>query len=154
MADVKPGVNPLFLREDELRLGMELLFYAYRDFTGDADAVLAPLGLGRAHHRVIYFVHRNPQIPVTHLLRILRITKQSLSRVLSELVRQGYVEQTTGLRDRRQRLLTLTEKGCALEARLTDAQRRRMARAYRRAGAEAVRGFREVLEGLVDEEPR
>ena len=85
MADVKTGVNPLFLREEELRQGIELLFYAYRDFTSEPDAILGKIGLGRAHHRVIYFVGRNPAITVTELLSILRITKQSLSRVLSQL---------------------------------------------------------------------
>ena len=85
MADVKTGVNPLFLREEELRQGIELLFYAYRDFTSEPDAILGKIGLGRAHHRVIYFVGRNPAITVTELLSILRITKQSLSRVLKRL---------------------------------------------------------------------
>lgn len=154
MADVKTGVNPLFLREEELRQGMELLFYAYRDFTTEPDAILAQLGLGRAHHRVIYFVGRNPMITVTDLLAILRITKQSLSRVLSELVRQGYIVQKPGMRDRRQRLLELTEKGVELERQLSENQRQRIARAYRKAGAVAVEGFREVMLGILDDEER
>ena len=103
MADVKTAINPLFLREEELRQAMELLFYAYRDFTAEPDAILGELGFGRAHHRVIYFVGRHPRITVTELLAILRITKQSLSRVLSELIRQGYIIQSPGTRDRRQR---------------------------------------------------
>lgn len=152
MAEVKPGVNPLFLREEELRQGMELLFYAYRDFTAEPDAILAKLGFGRAHHRVVYFVGRNPSIPVTELLAILRITKQSLSRVLGELVRQGYIEQKPGQRDRRQRLLELTEKGVELERELSENQRRRIARAYRRAGAEAVEGFRKVMLGIINDD--
>lgn len=154
MADVKPGVNPLFLREEELRQGMELLFYAYRDFTAEADALLSTLGFGRAHHRVIYFVGRNPAITVTELLSILRITKQSLSRVLSELVRQGYVTQRPGSRDRRQRLLELTPEGIELERQLSETQRLRIASAYRSAGAEAVQGFRKVLLGIIEEEDR
>ncbi len=154
MTDIKAGVSQLFLREEELRTGMELLFYAYREFTAEPDAILATLGLGRAHHRVIYFVGRNPRITVSELLGILKITKQSLSRVLSELVRQGYVTQTTGPTDRRQRLLTLTEKGVDLERQLSETQRQRIAQAYRMAGAEAVQGFRRVMMGMLSEEDR
>jgi DNA-binding MarR family transcriptional regulator len=146
--------NPLFLREEELRQGIELLFYAYRDFTGEADSILAELEFGRAHHRVVYFVGRYPDITVSGLLKILRITKQSLSRVLRELIDKGYIDQTTGAEDRRQRLLKLTDKGMALERDLTAAQARRVARAYREAGAVAVEGFRKVLLGILDEENR
>ncbi|MDF3073517.1 MAG: MarR family transcriptional regulator [Alphaproteobacteria bacterium] len=146
--------NPLFLREEELRQGIELLFYAYRDFTGEADSILAELEFGRAHHRVVYFVGRYPDITVSGLLKILRITKQSLSRVLRELIDKGYIDQTTGAEDRRQRLLKLTDKGMALERDLTAAQARRVARAYREAGAIAVEGFRKVLLGILDEENR
>ena len=109
MADIRPQANPLFLREDELRQGIELLFYAYRDFTAEADEVLLTYGFGRAHHRVIYFVGRNPGLPVSSLLDILKITKQSLSRVLGQLIRQGFVQQRPGP-DRRQRLLDLTAR--------------------------------------------
>ena len=154
MADIKSSANPLFLREDELRRGIELLFYAYRDFTGEADAILAALGLGRAHHRVLYFVGRNPGITVNQLLGILKITKQSLGRVLNALVRQGYVARATGPRDRRQRLLTLTGKGQELEVRLTANQRARIARAFREAGAEAVAGYQRVLLGIVNADER
>lgn len=150
MVDVKSMANPLFLREEELRQGIEMLFFAYRDFTGEPDAILATLGLGRAHHRAIYFVGRNPGITVTELLKILKITKQSLSRVLSQLVSEGYIDQETDAADRRKRLLTLTEKGVDLEMKLTANQRQRIARAYRAAGAEAVQGFREVLRGIID----
>ncbi len=151
MADVKSPVNPLFLREEDLRQAIELLFYAYRDFTAEPDAILAELGLGRAHHRVIYFVGRHPRMTVSELLRILRITKQSLSRVLGDLVRQGFVAQHQGTRDRRQRLLELTDKGRDMERRLSETQRQRIARAYRSAGAEAVEGFRKVMIGIIDE---
>jgi len=154
MTDVKTGPNPLFLREEELRQGIELLFYAYRDFTAEPDAMLAKIGLGRAHHRAIYFVGRYPEITVTELLGILSITKQSLSRVLSDLVREGYVDQRPGTRDRRQRLLTLTPKGRELERQLSETQRARLARAYRAAGAEAVDGFRTVMLGIINEEDR
>ena len=154
MADLKSPVNPLFLREEELRQGIELLFYAYRDFTAEPDAILAKLGLGRAHHRALYFVGRNPQISVSDLLRILRITKQSLSRVLGDLVRQGFVEQRQGTKDRRQRLLELTNRGWELERQLSENQRQRIANAYREAGGEAVEGFRKVLFGMIDKEFR
>ncbi len=154
MTDIKSPVNPLFLREQELDRGMELLFFAYRDFIAEPDRILAPLGLGRAHHRVIHFVGRNPGIPVARLLGILKITKQSLSRVLGKLTRMGYIAQARGEADRRQRLLSLTDKGRELERRLSKALRGRLARAYRAAGGGAVEGFSSVLFGLMTEEDR
>ena len=146
-----PAVNPQILNDEDLREGIELLFYGYRDFTGEADLQLAELGLGRAHHRAIYFIGRNPGLKVGELLGILKITKQSLSRVLQELVVKGFVAQQPGPTDRRQRRLTLTEAGRTLEHRLTERQRERFARAYRLAGADAVAGFRKVLLGLIDD---
>jgi DNA-binding MarR family transcriptional regulator len=150
MADIKTAGNThLFLREEELRQGIELLFYAYRDFTAEPDAMLARYSFGRAHHRVIYFVGRYPEMTVTELLAILRITKQSLSRVLGQLVRQGFIVQKPGPRDRRQRLLELTPKGIELERQLSENQRQRVAKAYREAGAQAVEGFRRVMLGIM-----
>lgn len=146
--------NPLFLREEDLRQGIELLFYAYRDFTAEPDAILAPLGLGRAHHRAIYFIGRYPGITVSDLLRILKITKQSLRRVLDELEGRALVVARQGERDRRQRLLELTAEGSALERAVSEPQRRRIGEAYRRAGAEAVEGYRTVILGLIDPESR
>ena len=154
MPDTKTFANPLFLREDELRQGIEMLFYAYRDFTAEPDASLAKIGFGRAHHRVVHFVGRQPGMTVSELLDILRITKQSLSRVLSQLVQEGYITQRPGTRDRRQRLLELTPKGAELERQLSEGQRALVARAYRAAGAEAVDGFRKVLLGLINETDR
>jgi DNA-binding MarR family transcriptional regulator len=154
MADIKSPANPLFLREEDLRQGIELLFYAYRDFTTEADGMLLQYGFGRAHHRVIYFVGRNPGMPVAALLDILKITKQSLSRVLGQLVRQGFIVQRPGSSDKRQRLLELTPQGAELERRLTEGQRALVARAYRAAGAEAVDGFRKVLLGFIGEQDR
>ena len=154
MADVKPIGNALFLREEELRRGIELMFFAYRDFTGEADSILAEQDMGRAHHRAIYFIGRNPGITVSDLLAILKITKQSLSRVLSSLVDNGYVVQQQGPTDKRQRLLRLTDTGSALEARLTAVQGKRFAAAYREAGVTAVQGFQDVLQGLLDAETR
>ena len=150
MADVKPIGKALFLREEELRRGIELMFFAYRDFTGEADSVLAERNMGRAHHRAIYFIGRHPGITVSKLLTILCITKQSLSRVLSGLMEGGYVIQRLGETDRRQRLLHLTEAGIKFETRLTSVQSQRFAAAYREAGVDAVAGFQRVLQGLLD----
>ena len=152
MVDINSGVGRHFLREEDLRKGMELLFYAYRDFTAEPDAMLADYKFGRAHHRVIHFVGGNPGITVSELLSILKITKQSLSRVLSQLVREGFVTQTAGTVDRRQRLLKLTRVGIELERQLSQSQRERIARAYREAGAEAVEGYRKVLLGMINTE--
>jgi DNA-binding MarR family transcriptional regulator len=154
MAERKGRANPLFLREDEIRRGIELLFFAYRDFTKGPDEMLARYGFGRAHHRVIYFVGRHPNITVSDLLAILQITKQSLSRVLKQLVEEDFISQTQGTEDRRQRLLNLTPKGEELERQLSEEQRERIARAYREAGAEAVEGFYKVMSGITDEKER
>jgi DNA-binding MarR family transcriptional regulator len=149
MSDIKSPAEPRFSAEDAVRDGIELLFFAYRDFTAEPDAILARYGFGRAHHRVIHFVGRHPQMTVSELLGILRITKQSLSRVLGELVAQGFVRQRPGPQDRRQRLLELTPEGHALEREVSAPQRARVARAYRQAGAPAVEGFRKVLLGII-----
>jgi DNA-binding MarR family transcriptional regulator len=155
MSDIKAPVAAPFADEDEVRQGIELLFFAYRDFTAEPDAILARYDFGRAHHRVIHFVGRHPRMTVGELLAILRITKQSLNRVLGQLVRQGFVDQHPGQRDRRQRLLELTLKGREFERQLSAPQRARIANAYRQAGTQAVKGFREVLLGIItDEEDR
>ena len=139
-----------------MRQGIELLFFAYRDFTAEPDAILARYGFGRAHHRVIHFVGRHPQMTVGELLAILRITKQSLSRVLGQLVRQNFILQRPGPHDRRQRLLELTLKGRDLERQLSEPQRTRIANAYRQAGSRAVEAFREVMLRIIagDEDRR
>jgi len=113
---------------------IELLFFAYRDFVGDPDEVLVPLGFGRAHHRVLHFVNRHPGLRVADLLEILKITKQSLARVLKQLVDEGWIEQKAGERDRRQRLLHATHKGAALARRLDSLQAKRVAHALAQAG--------------------
>ena len=150
----RPRANPLFLRDEDLREAIELLFFAYRDFTGEADAILEKFRFGRAHHRVIYFVGANIGISVGELLSILKITKQSLSRVLSQLMDEGFIIQETDDKDRRKRRLYLTEKGASLEKELTDQQSQRIAAAYSRSGAEAVAGFRTVLRDIINEEDR
>jgi DNA-binding MarR family transcriptional regulator len=149
MSDVKAVDIGQTAHEDELRQGIELLFYAYRDFTDEPDAILSRYGFGRAHHRVIYFVGRHPHMSVSELLGILRITKQSLARVLSQLVRQGFIVQQTGKSDRRQRLLQLTPAGIELERELSENQRQRIERAYAEAGPHAVEGFRKVMLGVI-----
>ncbi len=143
------GAALLFLREEQIRLAQDLMFFAYRDFTGAADVILDELGLGRAHHRALHFIGRNPGMSVGDLLGILRITKQSLARVLNELVASGYVAQAPGRQDRRQRLLTLTAEGQALEQRLFERQRERLAAAYREAGGPAVEGFSRVMRAIM-----
>jgi DNA-binding MarR family transcriptional regulator len=149
-----PPTPELDVGEAQMRQAQDLLFFAYRDFTNVADKVLEELGLGRAHHRALHFIGRNPGLTVSALLAILRITKQSLARVLNLLVEDGYVAQAPGYEDRRLRLLTLTEKGQALERRLFDSQRDLLTRAYRQAGPEAVEGFRAVMRALMDEGAR
>ena len=146
--------SPLFLREPEIRRGVELLYFGYAHLTRSIDAGLAAQGLGRAHHRALYFIARKPDLTVSELLALLAITKQSLGRVLGELAEREMVETRTGERDRRQRLLRLTPKGAELEAKLFDALREKMAGAYSSAGQGAVGGFWAVLEGLIPEYER
>lgn len=148
MAEFRPGASPLFLRDEELRQGLDLLFFAWRDLAAAADAALEKERLGRAHHRALYFIGRNPGLAVGELMAILGITKQSLGRVLKDLAAKGLLSQSVGAQDRRERRLGLTEAGRALEQALSAPQRALMAHAYRSAGAEAVAGFRTVLAGV------
>lgn len=141
-------------RDAQMRLAQDLMFFAYRDFTNAADVILEELGFGRAHHRALHFIGHNPGITVSDLLLILRITKQSLARVLGALVERGYVAQAPGRADRRQRLLSLTPAGHALERRCFESQRERLAPAYRAAGAAAVDGFRQVMQAIMDDSAR
>ena len=143
-----------FLREPELRRGLELLYFGHSHLTRSIDRGLAAEGLGRAHHRALYFIARKPDLTVSALLALLAITKQSLGRVLTELTQRGLVEIRPGERDRRQRLLRLTETGSAMESALFDAVRERMSAAYSRAGQEAVAGYWMVLEGMIPDSER
>jgi DNA-binding MarR family transcriptional regulator len=133
---------------------IELLFFAYRDFVGDPDEVLLKLGFGRAHHRVLHFVNRNPGIKVADLLEILNITKQSLGRVLKQLVDQGYVLQKEGAEDRRQRLLYATPKGESLALRLASLQTQRISRAFGELGPNAHDAARRFLTSMIDVDNR
>jgi DNA-binding MarR family transcriptional regulator len=133
---------------------IELLFFAYRDFVTEPDSVLGKLGFGRAHHRVLHFVNRNPGIKVADLLSILKITKQSLGRVLKQLIDEGYVLQKEGAEDRRQRLLYASPKGEALALKLADLQTRRVARALGALGPGAHEAARRFLIAMLDAEGR
>ena len=147
-----PAASPLFLREEEIRRGIELLHFGHAALTEAADAALARHDLGRAHQRALYFIGRQPNMSVSALLRLLGITKQSLGRVLDDLVARGLIATSPGARDRRQRLLRLTAAGETIETALFDAVREHMARAYSVAGQSSVTGFWRVLENLLDAE--
>ncbi len=155
MADTgSTGENLLFLTDEQLRKGIEAMFFAYRGFTADPDRILAEMSYGRAHHRALHFINRARGTTVNNLLSVLGVTKQSLNRVLRTLIEDGLVESRVGSRDRRERHLYLTRKGAELERQLSEAQRARMRAAYRAAGPEAVAGFRRVLEAMMDEPSR
>ncbi len=148
------GDQLLFLTDAQLRQGVELMFFAYRDMIADADRVLETRGYGRAHHRCLHFVWRRPGMSVSELLDTLKVTKQSLNRVLRQLVEDGMIASKVGPSDRRQRLLTVTAEGEALVRSLSDAQNARMRRVFMEAGAEAVQGFKTVLADMIDEDSR
>ena len=150
MAELQGGENLLFLTDEQLRQGIEAMFFAYQGFTADPDRILATMAYGRAHHRAMHFIARIPGTTVNNLLGILGVTKQSLNRVLRTLIEDGLVESCVGTADKRERHLYLTDAGMALEQKLSDAQRARMRTAYRNAGPEAVAGFRKVLEAMMD----
>jgi DNA-binding MarR family transcriptional regulator len=150
----QPAAGLLFLREEEFRAAQDMLFFALRDLTAAPDVFLSELGFGRAHHRCLHWIGRRPNMKVGELLDILAITKQSLARVLGPLIQQGYVVQVKGQNDRRQRLLALSEKGAALERKVFDIQRERLAAAYREAGGQAVEGFRRVVRAMTKEQGR
>jgi len=149
MAATSPSASPLFLREAEIRRGVELLYFGYSQLTRSADERLAAEGLGRAHHRALYFIARHPNLTVSQLLALLAITKQSLGRVINDLTAHGLIESRAGDRDRRQRLLRLTPGGQQLEGELFDLVRLKLSRAYTSAGQDCVTGFWTVLEGLI-----
>ncbi len=154
MAEHAGGESLLFLTDEQLRKGIEAMFFAYRGFTADPDRILSGMDYGRAHHRAIHFVHRSPGTTVSNLLMILGVTKQSLNRVLRSLIDDGLIRSEKGRVDGRERHLFLTPKGQVLERQLSDAQRARMRAAYRAAGPQAVAGFRQVLEAMMDPEMR
>ena len=148
------GESLLFLTDEQLRKGIEAMFFAYRGFTADPDRILETMDYGRAQHRAVHFIHRSPGTTVSNLLTILGVTKQSLNRVLRSLIDDGLVDARVGKSDKRERNLYLTPKGQDLERQLSDAQRARMRAAYRAAGPAAVQGFRTVLEAMMDPDMR
>jgi len=148
------GETLLYLTDEQLRQGIEAMFFAYRGFTADPDRILAEMAYGRAHHRAIHFINRAPGTNVNNLLSILGVTKQSLNRVLRTLIADGMVESRVGKADKRERHLFLTDKGRSLEGILSDAQRARMRTAFRDAGPDAVVGFKRVLEAMMDPDMR
>jgi len=154
MTATTPTASAQFLRESEIRRGNELLFFAYSRVTRAVDARLGANSIGRAHHRALYFVGRHPDISVSELLAILGVTKQSLGRVLTELEARGLIETRVGERDRRQRLLRLTDAGRVLDNELFNAWGHLMAQAYTEAGHQAVIGFWAVLERLIPDSER
>src|SRR2546430_617624 len=161
MADISLKAPMSHLVSAEARQGdaaafdlIELLFFAYRDFVGDADEVLAKFGFGRAHHRVLHFVNRNPGMKVAELLDILKITKQSLGRVLKQLLDEGYVEQKEGAKDRRHRLLYVTGKGETLAMRLAGLQTARIGSALAEIGADGRDTIRRFLIAMLNSDQR
>jgi DNA-binding MarR family transcriptional regulator len=152
MKNTLPSASPLFLREDEVRRGIELLHFGHAALMGAVDDLLASHGIGQAHHRALYFIGRQNDQTVGTILALLGITKQSLGRVLQDLIDKGLVETRPGLRDRRQKLLRVTAKGRQIEAELFARMRERMSAAYAQAGQGPVTGFWRVLEGLLDPE--
>ena len=149
-----PARKPAPPSEAKLLEFAELLFFAYRDFTRDPDAILADFDFGRAHHRVLHFVNRHSGLRVADLLDVLNITKQSLSRVLKQLIDKGYVVQRAGSSDRRERQLFPTDKGRALAERLAAPQSVRLAEALKAAGPGAEAVLRCFLESMVNAEER
>ena len=142
------------IREEPIWNVIELLFFAYRDFISDPDDVLAKLGFGRAHHRVLHFVNRNPGMKVAELLDVLKITKQSLARVLRQLIREGYILQREGANDRRQRLLYVTPKGEALAMKLAGLQTKRITRALAELGPTGHETAGRFLTAMLNSEHR
>lgn len=147
-----PGARPADY--DRLVACAELLFFAYRDFTGEPDQILEEFGFGRAHHRVLHFVDRNPGLRVARLLDILKITKQSLARVLKQLIDTGFIEQRTGPQDRRERRLFTTKKGNALAETLTNLQVKRLAKAFADAGDGSCEATQKFLLAMISQDQR
>ena len=150
MQEKQSNQQILFLTDEQLRLGVEAMFFAYLGFNADPDKILEKHSYGRAHQRALYFINSYPETTVNHLIHILGVTKQSLNRVLRTLIDDGLVQVNIGEKDKRERNLILTDKGKALEEELSIVQRDRMRSAYKAAGPDAVAGFRTVLNFIID----
>ena len=149
MTDLNKLLTPLFLSDKEIRKIIELIFFSYRDFTSGPDEILDKINFGRAHHRVIYFVGKREQITIRNLLSILQITKQSLSRVLNQLVKEKYIIVSTG-NDKRTKNLSLTKKGMKLEEKLTNIQTNRIRNVFKNANEADINGFKKILFEMID----
>ena len=149
MADLNKLLTPLFLSEKEIRKTIELMFFAYRDFTSGPDALLEKINFGRAHHRIIYFVGKKEKITIKELLSILKITKQSLSRVLNQLVKEKYIILSVG-EDKRTKNLSLTKKGYKLENELSTIQIKKIKNILKNANEDNISGFKTLLYEMID----
>ena len=150
MQEKQSNQQILFLTDEQLRLGVEAMFFAYRGFNADPDKILEKHSYGRAHHRALHFINSYPETTINHLIHILGVTKQSLNRVLRTLIDDGLVQINIGKTDKRERNLILTDRGKALEEELSIVQRDRMRSACKAAGPDAVAGFRTVLNFIID----
>ena len=151
MADLNKLLNPLFLNKNEIRKIIELMFFSYRDFTSGPDKILEKIKFGRAHHRVIYFVGKRHNLTIKELLSILQITKQSLSRVLNQLVKEKYIILSTG-EDKRTKRLTLSKKGEELENKLSEIQINKIYNVIKNFNEQDINGFKKVLFEIIDKE--
>jgi DNA-binding MarR family transcriptional regulator len=149
MADLNNLISPFFLNDKEIRKIIELVFFSYRDFTAGPDQILEKLNFGRAHHRVIYFVGKKEQITIKELLGVLKITKQSLSRVLNQLVKEGFIVVSTGL-DKRTKNLSLTSRGIDLENELSTIQIQKIKKVINNFNQEDIDGFKKILYEMIE----
>jgi len=149
MADLNNLISPFFLNEKEIRKVIELFFLSYRDFTEGPDKVLEKLNFGRAHHRVIYFVGKKNNITIKELLSVLKITKQSLSRVLNQLVKEGFIVVSTGV-DKRTKILSLTKKGLDLEKELSTIQIIKIKKILKQYNDNQINGFKKILFEMIE----
>ena len=149
MADLNKLLTPLFLDEREIRKIIEIMFFSYRDFTSGPDKILEKIKFGRAHHRVIYFVGKKNNITIKELLIVLKITKQSLSRVLSQLVKEGFIIVSTGL-DKRTKTLSLTQEGLNLEKQLSTIQINQIKKSISKFNHEDINGFKKILFEMIE----
>ena len=150
MADLNKLLSPFFLNDKEIRKVIELLFFSYRDFTSGPDKILEELNFGRAHHRVIYFVGKKNHITIKELLVVLQITKQSLSRVLNQLVKEKFIIVSTGV-DKRTKKLSLTEKGKKLENSLSTIQIKKIRQVINKFSEENINSFKTILYEMIEE---
>jgi len=149
MADLNNLISPFFLNDKEIRKIIELVFFSYRDFTAGPDQILEKLNFGRAHHRVIYFVGKKDKITIKELLGVLKITKQSLSRVLNQLVKEGFIVVSTGL-DKRTKNLSLTSSGLSLENELSTIQIQKIKKVINSFNQQDIDGFKKILYEMIE----